>query len=281
MRNKLSIITLTYNKLNEATKPFLKSLYASMQNESDFELILVDNGSTDGTVEFLKDFASKKSNVKVIYNSENLGFSKGCNQGADAAQYDYIAFLNNDILLPSGWQDDLFEIFEKEPEAGLISPSQIKGEDFKEWMYPKVSKRMLKVRKYDYKPAINPCFACVMTKKALFYKIGRFDEDFSPAYLEDDDLSWRYIFAGYKNFVSQKSYIYHKFSLTGKSLKNQKEIYEKSRRYFFQKYADKFFVLADWFTRSDLEDVKSEFAQYKNKRLLYKLSMFFKVYFTW
>ena len=56
MRNKLSIITLTYNKLNEATKPFLKSLYASMQNESDFELILVDNGSTDGTVEFLKDF---------------------------------------------------------------------------------------------------------------------------------------------------------------------------------------------------------------------------------
>ena len=274
MRNKLSIITLTYNKLNEATKPFLKSLYASMQNESDFELILVDNGSTDGTVEFLKDFASRKSNVKVIYNSENLGFSKGCNQGADAAQYDYIAFLNNDILLPSGWQDDLFEIFEKEPEAGLISPSQIKGEDFKEWMYPKVSKRMLKVRKYDYKPAINPCFACVMTKKALFYKIGRFDEDFSPAYLEDDDLSWRYIFEGCKNFISNKSFIYHKGSLTANTIDNIKEIFEKNKKYFFQKYSDKYYVQCSWEAKSRLIELSRKIIKKRKKSLFYYLKNF-------
>lgn len=281
MRNKLSIITLTYNKLNEATKPFLKSLYASMQNESDFELILVDNGSTDGTVEFLKDFASRKSNVKVIYNSENLGFSKGCNQGADAAQYDYIAFLNNDILLPSGWQDDLFEIFEKEPEAGLISPFQIEGSEYSEWMYPKVSERMFNKRSCDYKLAISSHFSCVMTKKTLFYKIGKFDENFTPAYFEDDDLSWRYLFAGYKNFISQKSYIFHKGSITGKSLPDLKQIFEKNRAYYFQKYADKSFVLAYWFLKSELEYVRARFIKYKNKRLLYKLSMFFKVYFTW
>lgn len=66
-----------------------------------------------------------------------------------------------------------------------------------------------------------------MTKKAVFDKIGGFDENFSPAYFEDNDLSWRYIFAGYKNFISKRSYFYHKGSVTGKSLTNLNEIYAK------------------------------------------------------
>ena len=81
---KLSIITLTYNNLSY-TKKFIESLYKYTQ---DFELIIVDNGSTDGTVEYLKTLNS----VKLILNKENLGFSKGNNQGIGIAEGEYIGF---------------------------------------------------------------------------------------------------------------------------------------------------------------------------------------------
>ena len=280
MNNKVSIITLTYNKLEEATKPFLKSLYESFSGGGQmFELIIIDNGSTDGTAEFLKIFETQKDNVKVIYNTENLGYSKGCNQGAEIAQNEYIAFLNNDILLTKGWVDGIFEVFEKEADSGLVSASQIENFEYKEWMYPKVMKRMLKKRSCDYKISIKPHFSCVITKKNIFKKIGGFDENFTPAYFEDDDLSWRYIFAGYKNFISHKSYIYHKGSLTGKSLTNLNEIFERNREYFFQKYSDKYYVIADWYLGSELIRTKLKLAKYKNMNVFNKLKnlfLFFK-----
>ena len=70
---KLSIITLTYNKL-KYTKKYVESLF---KYTKDFELIIVDNGSTDGTREYLQSL----NNVKLIFNDENIGFSKGNNQG--------------------------------------------------------------------------------------------------------------------------------------------------------------------------------------------------------
>ena len=88
---KLSIITLTYNKL-KYTKKYVESLF---KYTKDFELIIVDNGSTDGTREYLQSL----NNVKLIFNDENIGFSKGNNQGLTIAEGEYIAFLNNDILL--------------------------------------------------------------------------------------------------------------------------------------------------------------------------------------
>ena len=88
---KLSIITLTYNKL-KYTKKYVESLF---KYTKDFELIIVDNGSTDGTREYLKSL----DNIKLILNDENVGFSKGNNQGLEIAEGEYIAFLNNDISL--------------------------------------------------------------------------------------------------------------------------------------------------------------------------------------
>lgn len=276
MNKQLSIITLTYNKLEEATRPFLQSLYACTSQDS-FELILIDNGSTDGTVEFLKNFETQNDNVRVIYNTENLGYSKGCNQGAKIAQNEYIAFLNNDILLSQGWTDNLLEIFEIEPDAGLVSAYQIEGEEYNIWIYPEVMKKMFKKRSCDNKPSIKPNFSCVMTRKNIFDKIGGFDENFTPAYFEDNDLSWRYIFSGYKNFISQKSYIYHKGSLTGKSLANLNQIYERNRDYFFQKYADKYYVMCDWFLGDGLNRYKHKVIKYKKRNLFYKLKQNLKV----
>ena len=119
MTKKLSIITLTYNQLEEATKPFLKSLYKNTDPEL-FELIIVDNNSQDKTVEYLKDFETKHNNVKAIYNNENLGYSKGNNQGLKIAQGEFIALLNNDIILSPEWYKPLFDKLIAPPQVTLV-----------------------------------------------------------------------------------------------------------------------------------------------------------------
>ena len=116
---KLSIITLTYNNLHY-TKKYIESLY---KNTKDFELILVDNGSTDGTVDYIKSLPY--NNIKLIINEENLGYAKGNNQGIAAAEGEYIGFLNNDILLPSNWFDEIEKVFIAEEKAGFVSPIEL------------------------------------------------------------------------------------------------------------------------------------------------------------
>ena len=114
---KLSIITLTYNNL-VYTKKFIESLY---KYTKDFELIIVDNGSTDGTVEYLKTL----DGLKLILNKENQGFSKGNNQGIEIAQGEYIGFLNNDILLYPNWFEECEKVFETETNVAFVSPRHV------------------------------------------------------------------------------------------------------------------------------------------------------------
>ena len=113
---KLSIITLTLNKL-EYTKKFIKSLF---EYTKDFELIIVDNGSTDGTVEYLESL----DNIKLVKNGENKGFSAGNNQGIAIAEGEYIGFLNNDILLYPNWFEECEKVFNKE-NAAFVSPRHV------------------------------------------------------------------------------------------------------------------------------------------------------------
>ena len=89
---KLSVITLTYNKL-EYTKKFIESLY---KYTKDFELIIVDNGSTDNSLSSLKE---RFPNVICVCNQKNRGFGAANNQGVAISKYDYLFFLNSDTII--------------------------------------------------------------------------------------------------------------------------------------------------------------------------------------
>jgi len=256
--NKISIITLTYNKLEKATKPFINYLFRGYNN---FELIIIDNGSTDGTVEFLKELERKYDNVKVVYNSENLGFSKGCNKGIKLATGDIIGLLNNDILFSSDWIKYVIEVLEKEANAGFVSLSSIESFCNSKRKFDKIIKKLPDRPLYEL--CLKPSFSCVFTKKYIFDKIGLFDENFTPAYFEDDDIAWRAIFAGFKNFKLSNVYFYHLGSVTGKSLPNLHEIFLKNKQYFFEKYADKPYVEAYWKCVSEHDVLKNKILEYR------------------
>ena len=129
---KIAFIVLAWNKLETTTKPFLDSLY-QYTDCKEFDLIFVDNGSKDGTADYVREYAATKDNLFLIENPENLGYSKGNNQGlkyiADK-DYEYVGLLNNDILFTPDWLKNIFICFDHDPQLGMVSPKGQNGKKF-------------------------------------------------------------------------------------------------------------------------------------------------------
>lgn len=228
MSMKLSVITLTYNKL-EYTKKYIDSLY---QYTNDFELILVDNGSNDGTVAYIKSLPY--TNIKTVYNGTNLGFSEGNNQGIELAEGEYIAFLNNDILLCPNWFEECENVFKKEKTAAFVSPYHLNPH------YDKVNEnnylKHFKNLDFDslYSKSFDKCeFSCVITKREIIDKLGIFDTNYSPAFFEDNDFKYRAIEAGYDTYFITSACFFHFGSVTSEKLNHN---FEKNKEYYFSKH---------------------------------------------
>ena len=241
MSKKVAIITPLYNKFDKATKPFLESIY-KYTNQDLFDLILIDNGSTDETVDYLKEFEKEHSNIKVIYNSENLGYSKANNQGIELAlkeNYNYFGLLNNDILFTPDWLENTIKIFDYDNQIGMVAPRDAgRKKLFKRTLtdknYIKYYKNYLNKFKEPFKYVLEPLFCCVFVKREVIEKIGLMDENYTPAFWEDQDYIMRTFYAGFSLATSNQSFIFHNHSTTSSAIK--KEIFERNRKYFFKKH---------------------------------------------
>ena len=232
--NKCSIIIPVFNKL-EFTKQCLDALYEVTPNGL-FELIVVNNASTDGTKEFLNEFAKTHPNVKVIHNQENLGFAKACNQGARAAKGKYLVFLNNDTIPLKDWLEEMLKIIETEKNVGIVGSKLL---------YPNNTIQHAGVAIADFLQSICPYHihrkspadapevnvvkdyqavtgACMLIPKELFDRLGGFDEGFLNGY-EDVDLCFQVREAGYRVVYTPKSVLYHFESISEGRFKAEKE----------------------------------------------------------
>ena len=209
----VSIITLTFNKV-EFTYQYLESIIA--HTDIPYELIIVDNGSHDETTSLL----DRIENVSVIKNNENLGFIKGCNQGASKAKGKYLLFLNNDIIVTPGWLSKLVKTIENYPKCGavgckLIWPNgklqeagSIIWSDGSALGYGREGDPMHP--EYSYLREVDYCSgACLLVRKDLFQQLGGFDERYSPAYYEDSDLCLGIWGLGYKVVFQPDVVVFH------------------------------------------------------------------------
>ncbi len=112
---ELSLVILAHNGL-ELTRRCVDSLVTT--TESQHQLILVDNGSTDGTAEWMRS-----SRHHTVLHEENLGFAPGMNSGLAAAEGTFVAFINNDTVFPSGWDRSVLSVFETHPRTGIVAPA--------------------------------------------------------------------------------------------------------------------------------------------------------------
>ncbi len=208
---------------------FLQGCLESIFNQScsDFEIIFIDNGSTDDSVQYVKE---KFPDVIIIENRENLGFARANNQGIAIAKGKYIALLNNDTVVDREWIKSLLAKAESSSEkvgmwAGKILSMQEPGK------IDSVGGLMISpdgiakgrgrleedVGQYDNDDEVFIPSACAaLFKKEMLDEIGLFDEDFF-AYCEDTDIGLRARLAGWRTVSVPKAVVYHDYSgTTGK-----------------------------------------------------------------
>lgn len=181
---------VTYNRLN-LTKETLSNI-----NENNtgckYNLVIVDNNSTDGTVEFLKDLQVKSNNITCHFNSNNKGIAIGRNQAlrlANELNTDWFCTIDNDVLMPDEWLIECIDIIKRNPKYGMIGVN-MEGKEYK--LVTENNKT------FQYKAQGNLGTACMVFPKSLHKMLGYFNTEYKLYAHEDADYGMRTRALGYK-----------------------------------------------------------------------------------
>ena len=241
---RASVVVLSYNGFDETTGPCLESVIAN--TTGDYELIVIDNASTDSTQDSLRMFARQHDRVRIQTNDINKGFAGGNNDGIKLACGEFVILLNNDTLVPAGWLDRLLQQFDDNPMVGLIGPvtnsagneQRIELEGLNESNYERVAGDYIELQKGAWFSTKKLGFFCVAIRKDVIENIGLLDEAFGVGMFEDDDYCLRAKQAGYRLAVVEDCFVYHKGSISFKKLTNTEyiDLFDRNRIYYFKKH---------------------------------------------
>jgi GT2 family glycosyltransferase/glycosyltransferase involved in cell wall biosynthesis len=216
-----SIIIPVFNNL-ELTRNCLASIYQHTEPGS-LEIIVVDNGSTDGTGPFLRE-QGDRGRVSPIFNAANLGFARASNQGARAAAGEFLVFLNNDTLVTPGWLAELTNSAAQEDRIAAVGAKLLFPDDSVQHAGVAVNSdvKVFHIYKHFHRdhPAVNKfrefqalTAACLLVRREAFFEAGLFDEGFVNGF-EDVDLCFKLRNLGWKIFYNYRSVVYHLESKT-------------------------------------------------------------------
>ena len=218
----LSIITPIHNNIYD-TKNLLNQIRCYTQ--SNYHLIIIDNGSDDGTVNLLNTLY-EDSDITVIKNPKNMGYGYANNQAIDIVDSKYVCFLNNDVLLYPGWDKDLIKPFNIYGEVGATGPvtnncAGVQCDDYglkdvtKE-RYRFIAEQRSNEKSHKYRRHHRLIGFCLLAEAELIKEIRGFDEGFNIGNYEDDDLCVRILLSKKKIIICENAFIYHFGSQTFK-----------------------------------------------------------------
>lgn len=241
---KVSVIVLCYNKLD-----FTKACLESLERHTaypNWELIIVDNASADGTGTYVTEYATTRPWVHAIVNTENRGFAGGNNVGLNAATGDYLVILNNDTYVTAGWLGDLIRPLRKDQGLGLVGPvtNNIGNEAKIDLVYETMEQMADNARRYtmahcrELLYVENVAFFCTAMPRRVYEQVGPLDESFKIGFFEDDDYCRRVRMVGYRIAIAEDVFIHHHLSASFNALgeKRKQEIFEESRRIYEAKW---------------------------------------------
>lgn len=207
-----SIILSVWNHL-PYTQQCLETLFR--HTRGTFELIVINNGSTDATAEYLKNLHPDTPFIrgyKVITNPQNIGIARALNQGLEEASGDYLTVISNDLIFEDNWLEDLIDYLDKNPGAGAVCPYTLISGDLD--TFPERAQKHIE----EMNGMATEGFLAaswVMTRKIL-EEIGLLDEQFEVATWEDIDYYLRLLKSGYRPKCLHKVVLYHYKELTRK-----------------------------------------------------------------
>lgn len=233
-----SIIILAYNQL-VYTQMCIESI-RKHTNEHEYEIIVIDNGSTDGTREWL----NRQVDIQAIYNATNAGFPKGCNQGIAISRGD-ILLLNNDVIVTANWLEHLKAALYSDPTVGAVGPVTNNCSNYQAIpvSYNSLEEMQAFARNYNksdpdrWEERLKLVGYCMFIKREVVAELGDLDERFTPGNYEDDDYSYRILLAGYKLLQCNDTFIHHFGSVSFKENRPKfSELLEINKRKFQEKW---------------------------------------------
>jgi GT2 family glycosyltransferase len=242
----VSIVIPVYNGI-AVTKRCIESIYAS-RTSVPFEVVVVDNASSDGVSEWLEDETQRRPRFTLVRNPENRGFAGAINQGVTFAAGDEILICNNDVVLTDDALDRLHDTLAKDDQLGVVSPvtnyvgegPQIDsaasgvGPSSASWY----GATLAPVKDVDIVPD-RLVFFCVLVRRALFDLLGGLSDAYGIGNFEDDDFSVRARLAGYTLAVHRGAFAFHHGSYTFKTHgDSQVDWITTNRRVFYDTLAE-------------------------------------------
>lgn len=219
---KVTLAVLNYNG-QEYLESFLPMMMFSAAR-IETEIVVIDNQSTDGSVEYLREWHPE---IRVVELTKNYGFAGGYNKGISGINSDYIAFMNSDVLVTENWLDPIIELMDHDKNIGAVQPLVLSLENKNEFEYAGAAGGYMDVLGYPFcrgrifdqleenkgqynenKDVFWASGAALVTRTKLFRNIGGFDTSYF-AHHEEIDYCWRIKKAGYRIVSCGESKVYH------------------------------------------------------------------------
>jgi GT2 family glycosyltransferase len=250
----VSIVVLTHNNL-AYTRACLERLAETTDN---YEVVVVDNASSDETPTYLSSLESKEANVRVLLSDRNLGFAAGCNRGVAMARYGTICLLNNDIIPFDGWLDAMRSVFVKGVGAvgsKLVLPDYTLQHcgiaiEYREqprphyWPYhPFLGYPEELAEANEPREVAGVTAASLLTTKTIWDRVGGMDEGYRVANFEDVDFNLKLREAKLKVLYEPSSRLIH---FWGKTVHSKSGQSDSPGRYFEQNFNR---LMQKWFEK--------------------------------
>jgi GT2 family glycosyltransferase len=234
----VSVVLLAYNHL-DITKQCVESLFRYTQ-DMDYELITVDNGSSDGTREYFESLPNRK---KLSF-PENIGVDKAVNRGLELAEGKFSLNLSNDIVATSNWLKNLVTCMESDEKIAMVVPVCGFSSNNQQVRLPYKTLDQMQQVALDWNKG-NPAlweerlklvtYTCLFRTDVL-HAAGLFDEEFNPGAYDDDAISFKIRRMGYRLMLAGDTYVHHFGSVTFNAEYAKNNIAERNQALFFRKF---------------------------------------------
>lgn len=233
-----SIIIPTYNGLH-LLKPCIEAI--RLYTDTPYEIIVVDNASTDGTVEYCL-----REDLTLISLPENIGFPAACNKGLAVSRGDSLLLLNNDCYVTPRWLTQMLSALYSAEDVGIVGPVtnyasgrqliMAEGMDREQRIaFAESYNRSDPSKWHEVRRLVG---FCMLFRRELWREIGGLDERYSPGHYEDDDYCYRTVMNGRRLLICGDTFVYHEGSASFKADHPQGwgDLVQENRRKFMDKW---------------------------------------------